>query len=94
MIIPLNFVIGAAAGAVTTYVVKDDSAKQWIKNAGSKIKSGASSVTGMFRKKSKEDVVVKTAAEDSTSEKDVIEGKAKDVTTKKSKTEKSKTAAE
>jgi uncharacterized membrane protein len=76
MIIPMNFVIGAAAGAVTTYVLKDDSAKQWAKDAGSKIKSGASSLTGIFKKKPKEEVTedVKSG--------EVIEGEVKDVTDK------------
>ena len=82
MIIPLNFVIGAATGAVTTYVLKDDSARQWAKDTGNKIKSSASSVAGVFKKKPKEDVIKTT--EDSASEGDVIEGKAKDVTVDKS----------
>ncbi len=83
--IPLNFVIGAAAGAVTTYVLKDNSAKEWAKNTGNKIKSSASSVTSsvtsIFKKKSKEDVAKTT--EDATTEGEVIEGKAKDVTMEK-----------
>jgi hypothetical protein len=79
MIIPMNFVIGAAAGAVTTYVLKDDTAKKWVKDAGSKIKSGAGSVTGVFKKKEN---IVKTTTADATSGGDVVEGKAKDVTDK------------
>jgi len=81
MVIPMNFVIGAAVGAITTYVLKDDTAKQWVKDTGSKVKSGASSLTGVFKKKATEDVV-KTTAEDATSGGKVVEGKAKDVTDK------------
>lgn len=77
--IPITFVAGAAAGAVTTYILKDDTAKQWSKDTGSKIKnsikSGASSVVGIFKKKPKEDVV-------ETKEGDVIDATAKDVTDK------------
>ncbi len=82
MIIPLNFLTGAATGAITTYVLKDGSAKQWAKNTGNKIKSGASSLTGIFKKKPEENVVKTT--EDSASKGEVIEGKAKDVTMDKS----------
>ncbi len=73
MIIPLNFVVGAAAGAVTTYVLKDSSAKKWIKDTGSKV---GNKVTGVFKKKSKEDSVEDVVTGE------VIEGKAKDVTDK------------
>lgn len=69
MIIPINFVVGAAAGAVTTYVLKDDSTKQWLKNTGSK-------VTGVFKRKPKEDVTEEAVSGD------VIDGKSKDVTDK------------
>lgn len=71
--IPLNFVIGAVAGAVTTYVLKDNSAKQWVKDTGSKV---SNKVTDLFKKKSKEDGV------DDVITGDVIEGEAKNVTEK------------
>lgn len=55
MIIPANFVAGALVGAVSTYVVKDDTAKTWLKNTGNKLKKGGSSVISPFKKKKADD---------------------------------------
>ena len=48
---PANFVIGAAVGAATTYVFKDEPAKQKLIASGRKLKEGASSFMASFRKK-------------------------------------------
>lgn len=42
MIFPLNFVVGAAVGAATTYVYKDEAARQWVNEKGSKLKGSLS----------------------------------------------------
>lgn len=67
MVIPLNFVAGAVIGAVTTYVYKDDSSKEWLRETGNKLKEGTSSFMSSFKKKA-----------DDTSE-SVIEVEEKDV---------------
>lgn len=48
---PLNLVVGAAVGAAVTYVYKDEPAKQWLRESGSKLKEGASSFVTSFKKK-------------------------------------------
>ncbi len=42
MIFPLNFVVGAAVGAATTYVYKDEAARQWVNEKSSKLKGSLS----------------------------------------------------
>ena len=55
----IPFIVGAAVGAVVTYVVKDDSSMQMVKDTGGKITSSVGAVTGkvtgMF-KKSKDEI--------------------------------------
>jgi len=55
----IPFILGAAVGAVVTYVVKDDSSMQMVKDTGGKITSSVGAVTGkvtgMF-KKSKDEI--------------------------------------
>ncbi|MGB5598222.1 hypothetical protein J9253_15895 [Thiothrix litoralis] len=51
---PLNFVVGAAVGAVTTYVYKDDNAKQWLNETSEKLKNGVSSFMASFQKKAED----------------------------------------
>jgi len=48
---PANFVIGAAVGAATTYVFKDEPAKKKLIETGKKLKEGTSSFIASFRKK-------------------------------------------
>jgi gas vesicle protein len=51
MIVPLNFVVGAAVGAVATYVSKDEASKQWLSETGRKLKDGAGSFMASFKNK-------------------------------------------
>lgn len=51
---PMNFVVGAAVGAAATYVFKDESAKQWLSETGTKLKEGTSSFMASFKKNSEE----------------------------------------
>ena len=57
MAFPINFAVGAAIGAVTTYVYKDESAKQKVISASQSAKkgisSGATRVKGLFKKSPK-----------------------------------------
>ncbi len=39
MIIPVNFVVGAVVGAVSTYVYKDEACKKWFRDTGTKLKN-------------------------------------------------------
>ncbi len=78
MIIPINFVIGAAVGAVTTYVLKDESAKQWVKDTGNKLKDGTGSFMASFKKQPEE------GSESIAESGEVIEGRAEEVTDKAS----------
>ena len=48
MLLPLKFVMGAVVGACSTYLYKDESARTWVQDTGSKLKSG---VTGLFSRK-------------------------------------------
>ncbi|CAA6828320.1 MAG: Unknown protein [uncultured Thiotrichaceae bacterium] len=79
MVIPMNFVVGAVIGAVSTYVYKDDTAKEWIKETGGKIKDGSSSFMTSFKKKAVEEpsesIAEKGETIDSTAE--VVSEKAK-----------------
>ena len=56
----IPFIVGAAVGVAATYVAKDDSKMQLIKDTGGKITGSVSAVTGkvtgMFNK-SKDEVV-------------------------------------
>ncbi|EIJ36786.1 YtxH domain-containing protein [Thiothrix nivea] len=74
---PLNFVVGAAVGAATTYVYKDEPAKQWLSETGNKLKEGANSFMASFKKKSEDTTEVAGKVVESTAE-EVIE-KAEDV---------------
>ncbi len=55
----IPFIVGAAVGAVVTYVVKDDSSMQLVKDTGGKVTGSVGAVTGkitgMF-KKSKDEI--------------------------------------
>lgn len=55
MVIPLNFVAGAVVGAVSTYIYKDDSAKEWLRETGGKLKEGRNSFMASFKKKDNDD---------------------------------------
>ena len=49
--IPFNFVVGAAVGVASTYVYKDEKAKQWLTDTTTKIKQGVSSFVATVTKK-------------------------------------------
>ena len=55
----IPFIVGAAVGADVTYVVKDDSSMQLVKDTGGKVTGSVGAVTGkitgMF-KKSKDEI--------------------------------------
>jgi uncharacterized membrane protein len=63
MIFPANFVAGALIGAVSTYVLKDESARTWIKDTGDKIKERGSSFITSFKKKPEESTEASTEKE-------------------------------
>lgn len=48
MILTSSFVIGSAIGALSTYIYKDDEAKEKVSGTALKIKSG---ISGLFKKK-------------------------------------------
>lgn len=69
MAFPIPFVAGAVIGAVSTYVYKDEAAKQWFSDTSSKLKNSTKS---LFKKK--------TEATDSVAQNgEVIEGSAEEV---------------
>lgn len=51
MAFPINFVAGAAIGAVTTYVLKDDSAKDWVTGTSKKLKDQTGSYIAKMQEK-------------------------------------------
>lgn len=51
MSFPINFVAGAAIGAVATYVMKDEVAKNWVADTSKKLKDQASSAVASMKKK-------------------------------------------
>lgn len=61
----LNFIVGAAVGAVATYVFKDEQAKQWLDDTSKKLQEGAASFMDSFKKKPEETAAeaVQTTAE-------------------------------
>lgn len=54
----IPYIVGAAIGAAITYVARDDSSKEMIKDTGGKVTSSVGAmvgkVTGMFKKNTKE----------------------------------------
>lgn len=58
------FLLGMVAGSAITYVAKDDSGKQLLKDTGDKITGSISSLTekakGMFNKKATEEAAAET----------------------------------
>lgn len=58
---PVNLVIGGVIGSVTTYVYKDEKAKEWVLKTGNTLKEGALSFVAAFRKKPEEAAVAKAA---------------------------------
>ncbi|NKB77854.1 MAG: hypothetical protein GKR96_12685 [Gammaproteobacteria bacterium] len=67
MIPPVHLALGAAIGAVGTYVYKDDSAREKLTATGGKVKEGVSSgigyVTGLFKKAPEVEAEVEAQAE-------------------------------
>lgn len=51
---PLPFVVGAAIGATSTYVYKDEPAKQWVQDTSKKLKEAAVSFMDSMKKKPEE----------------------------------------
>ena len=63
----MPFLLGMVAGSVITYVVKDDTGKQLLKDTGDKIKGSVSSLTGKAKgmyKKAEEEVAEAAETED------------------------------
>ncbi|CAA6807703.1 MAG: Unknown protein [uncultured Thiotrichaceae bacterium] len=87
--IPMNFVVGAAVGAATTYVFKDDSAKQWLSETGGKLKEGSSSFIASFKKKPEEQAedVVETVEAVAESAAESVETAAETVVEKSEETQ-------
>ncbi len=77
MIIPANFVVGALVGAVSTYVFKDEPAKEWLKDTRGKIKEGGRSFIESFKKKEDDSVAKETEKGE------IIEGVAEEIVEKK-----------
>jgi len=69
MIFPINFVAGAVVGAVSTYIYKDETAQQWVKDK-------TDLVTNMFKKKEEAEKVEETTTVDAAAD---VEQKADDV---------------
>ncbi len=86
MIVPANFVVGAVVGAVSTYVFKDEPAKEWFKDTGSKIKESSSSFIGSFKKKAEDD------AEATDKKGEIIDGVAEEVVEETAATDKDEKA--
>jgi len=68
----IPFIFGAAVGAVVTYVVKDDSSMQMVKDTGGKITGSVGAVTGkvtgMFKKSKDEATEVADDAKETVEE--------------------------
>lgn len=56
MIIPVNFIVGAVVGAVSTYLYKDEASKKWFRKTGSKVKNSVCSVVSSATSKNGEKV--------------------------------------
>ncbi|WMP19455.1 hypothetical protein [Thiothrix lacustris] len=57
MILPLKFITGAAIGAVSTYVYKDEKAKQWLTESSKQLKEKTASLIDSLKKKPVDDAV-------------------------------------
>lgn len=75
MLIPMNFVVGAIAGAAVAYVYKDEPTKKALGSTGAKLK-------GLFTKKTETVEEVKTADAESTDVADKKVNEAEAVTEK------------
>ncbi|OQX16347.1 MAG: hypothetical protein BWK73_03890 [Thiothrix lacustris] len=60
MLLTLKFISGAALGAVTTYVYKDEASKQWLDERSKKLKDKTTSLLTVFKKKPADAVVAST----------------------------------
>ena len=64
----IPFILGAAVGSAVTYVFKDDSSKQMLKDTGDKVTDGVGALTGkvtsLFKKGEEEVAEVVEEAED------------------------------
>lgn len=56
MVFPLNFVVGAAVGAIATYVYKDEEAKNWVVDYTTKAREKVSSFVKPKEKEAQEEV--------------------------------------
>jgi gas vesicle protein len=72
----MKFIMGAAIGAVTTYIYKDEKAKQWLDETNKKLKEKAGSFKASFSKKPADE-----AAASATPAGEVIEGTVETTTT-------------
>ena len=64
----IPFILGAAVGSAVTYVFKDDSSKQMLKDTSDKVTDGVGALTGkvtsLFKKSEEEVAEVVEEAED------------------------------
>jgi alkyl hydroperoxide reductase subunit AhpF len=89
--IPL--ITGAAVGAVSMFVYKDDNAKKQIMAVSKKLKDGATSLIASFKKKPVEETVVKATAEATTTEAENAQKKSAEETVVKTTVEATTAAA-
>ncbi|QLQ31895.1 MAG: hypothetical protein HZT40_10185 [Candidatus Thiothrix singaporensis] len=59
---PLNFLVGAAIGAASTYVYKDEPAKNWVTDTSKKLKDAASSFMESMKTKPEVEETMEAAA--------------------------------
>lgn len=59
---PLNFLVGAAIGAASTYVYKDEPAKNWVTDTSKKLKDAASSFMDSMKTKPAAEETMEAAA--------------------------------
>lgn len=48
--LPIGILAGAAIGAATTYIYKDESSRQWLGEMSTKVKEGTQSLMDKFKK--------------------------------------------
>ncbi|MBO0615235.1 hypothetical protein [Thiothrix fructosivorans] len=79
---PVAFVVGAAVGATSTYVYKDEPAKQWVQDTSKKLKEAAVSFMDSMKKKPEEpaEASVEAAATAQTVEGTVVVDKMEEAT--------------
>lgn len=75
--LPVGILAGAAIGAATTYVYKDETSRQWLGEMSAKVKDGTQSLMSKFKKEDED--VVQEAVDATAAEIDEVEAEVAEV---------------